>query len=106
MFGTPPVLFGYMVVQSLNHHPAEDEQCLEHAKTPLHWVRGISEIQANLVQQHVEPVVMLAAERDGKPRDVITPTNMVRFDPFGATANDAFASFPARSVHDGLPIER
>jgi hypothetical protein len=71
-----------------------------------HRVRGVAEIQANLVQQRVEPVMMFAAERDGKPRDMITPTNMVCFHPSGATADDAFAIFPAGPAHDGFTIDR
>jgi hypothetical protein len=48
---------------------------------------------------------MLAAERDGKPRDVILAANVIGFYPFSAATDCALAN-SFSFAHEGLAILR
>jgi hypothetical protein len=93
------------VLQFLQYHPGKHQYRFEHSYGTLHWVGRVSKIESDLAQQRVEPIVMLAAERNSEPRDVIPTDCMVPFDPFSA-ATDCALTKPFSFVHDGLAIVR
>src|SRR5437763_15632360 len=94
------------VMQSLQHHPDENQYRFEHANCALDRFGCVSKVESHLAQQGVKPVMMFATERTREPSDVVAPTCMVCFDPVRAATDHTSANFSPWHRHDRLTIVR
>jgi hypothetical protein len=94
------------VLQSLQHHPRENQYRFEHAYCALDWVGRVAKVQSHLAQQDMKPVMMIATERACEPCDEMAPAHMVGFDSASAAADYTSADFLLWPGHDRLTIVR